>query len=290
MKNIKYYLGILGLTLTIAGCGPDYKAEVEKMMHERDSLMAQYDAKDSVINGYMQDITEIQSNVESLTRQEEIINRTSANSAETSTDAKTKVLNDIEAIRQLIDQNKKKLSELQSRIRKNNVKIGELEKLITSLNNQLAQKDSSINTLNEKVLSLNGTITNMQGQIDTIKNESLAKSKEITDKVNKLNTAYYTVGSYKVLRDKKVISKQGGFLGLGKQKSFIPDFNQDAFTQIDVTNTKTIDLTAKDAHLISTHPNGTYQIKRDKDKVTGIEITDPEKFWKASKYLVVVTE
>jgi hypothetical protein len=132
----------------------------------------------------------------------------------------------------------------------------------------------------------------MQGQMDTIRTEVKVKQAEIVDKTTKLNTAFYTVGTYKQLRDKKVLSKQGGFLGLGKQPKVVSDFNQDAFTQIDVTSTKSIAINAggKDARLISTHPNGTYKLQKQNNKVTGIEITDPDKFWKASKYLVVVTE
>jgi hypothetical protein len=61
MKNL---LGVLGIIILMASCGPDYKIEVEKMMRERDSLMAQYDAKDSIINGYLQDINDIQTNLE----------------------------------------------------------------------------------------------------------------------------------------------------------------------------------------------------------------------------------
>jgi len=259
-------------------------------MRERDSLMAQYDAKDSIINGYLQDINDIQTNLEGLTRQEEILSRTAANNPEATLDAKTKAMNDIEAIRQLLDANQKKLSELQSRIRKNNVKIGELEKVIVSLNTQMANRDSSINVLNEKVLALNGTISTMDVQIANLNAESAQKTTEINDKVAKMNTAFYTVGTYKDLRDKKVLTKQGGFLGMGKQKSLVPDFNQDVFTKIDVTATKSIAIKGKDAHLVSSHPNGTYQLKKENNVVTGIEITDPDKFWKASKYLVVVTE
>ena len=287
MKNL---LGVLGIIILMASCGPDYKIEVEKMMRERDSLMAQYDAKDSIINGYLQDINDIQTNLEGLTRQEEILSRTAANNPEATLDAKTKAMNDIEAIRQLLDANQKKLSELQSRIRKNNVKIGELEKVIVSLNTQMANRDSSINVLNEKVLALNGTISTMDGQIANLNAESAQKTAEINDKVAKMNTAFYTVCTYKDLRDKKVLTKQGGFLGMGKQKSLVPDFNQDVFTKIDVTATKSIAIKGKDAHLVSSHPNGTYQLKKENNVVTGIEITDPDKFWKASKYLVVVTE
>lgn len=287
MKNL---LVITGIAILISSCGPDYKAEVERMMRERDSLMAQYDAKDSVINGYMQDISEIQTSIETLTQQEEMLKGEGANNPEVSQDAKTRIMGDIEAIRQLIDQNKKKLTELQGRVRRSNVKVAELEKMIESLNTQLAMRDSSINALNENVLALNTTITNMQGTIDTMRNDNANKAREISEKTTRLHTAYYTVGNYKTLRDKKVISKQGGFLGLGKQKTVVPDFNREAFTQIDLTSTKTIELNTKAAKLVSTHPTGTYTLKKENEKITAIEITDPEKFWQASKYLVVVTD
>ena len=287
MKNI---LLLAGITMLMISCGPDYKTEVERMMRERDSLMAQYDAKDSVINGYMQDIAEIQTSIEGLTAQEEMLNREGANNTEISQDAKTRIMGDIEGIRQMIDQNKKKLSDLQSRVRKSNVKVAELEKMIGSLNSQLAVRDSSINSLNENIFTLNGKITNMQTEIDTMVIESARKTAEITDKTTKLHTAYYTVGDYKTLRDKKVLAKQGGFLGLGKAKTMVPDFNREAFTQIDFTSTKTIQLNTTSAKLLSTHPTGSYNLLSENKKVTAIEITDPEKFWQASKYLVVVTE
>ena len=70
----------------------------------------------------------------------------------------------------------------------------------------------------------------------------------------------------------------------------VPDFNREAFTQIDFTSTKTIQLNTKSAKLLSTHPTGSYNLLSENKKVTAIEITDPEKFWQASKYLVVVTE
>jgi uncharacterized protein (DUF3084 family) len=287
MKNILLFAGIAMLMIS---CGPDYKTEVERMMRERDSLMAQYDAKDSVINGYMQDISEIQTSIESLTAQEEMLNREGANNTEITQDAKTRIMGDIEGIRQMIDANKKKLAELQSRVRKSNVKVAELEKMIGSLNTQLALRDSSINSLNENIFALNGKITTMEGEIQTIQADNAMKAQEITDKTTKLHTAYYTVGDYKTLRDKKVLAKQGGFLGLGKAKTMVPDFNREAFTQIDFTSTKTIQLNSKTAKLLSTHPSDSYNLRSENKKVTAIEITDPEKFWQASKYLVVVTE
>ncbi len=292
MKNslLKISYAVVITLLVMQGCGPDYKMEVERMMRERDSLMGQFSMKDSVITSYMNDVNEIQASLDSLTLQEEILQRNTTNDPEASKDAKLKAKEQIEAIRQVIENNKKKLAELQSRLKKSTAKMAQLEKMVESLNQQLTMRDSSISNLNSQIVMLNGNIVTMQSQIDTVRQESAQKTMEIADKVSKLNTAYYAAGTYKELRDKKVLSKQGGFLGIGKQKQMMPDFNQAAFTQIDVTSTKTIALTGKDAKVVSTHPNGSYKIQKENNKVKGIEITDPEKFWKASKYLVVVTE
>ena len=287
---LKICIGIALTALVLQGCGPDYKMEVERMIRERDSLMGQFITKDSVITSYMSDINAIQASLDSLTVQEAIVQRNTSNDPEASKDVKLRAQEQIEAIRQVIENNKKKLADLQYRLKNSTAKIAQFQKMVESLNQQLTLKDSSINTLNTQIASLNGTITTMQTQIDTVKQESERKTVEITDKVSKLNTAYYTIGTYKELRDKKVISKQGGFLGMGKQKQIIPDFNQAAFTQIDVTSLKTIALTGKDAKLVSTHPLGSYKIEKENNKVKSIDITDPDKFWKASKYLVVVTE
>ena len=283
------FLAFAILTLAIS-CGPDYKAEVDRMMHERDSLLSLFDSKDSTINGYMTDIMNIQMSLDSLTMQEEMIRRSNPDDKETSPDVKARIQNSIQSIKDLIEENKKKLAALQGRIKKSNVKITELESLIKGLHVQIAERDSSVNMLNERVTALNGTITNMQGTMDTMKMDIVAKSQEITEKTTKLHTAYYTIGTYKQLRDKKIIAKQGGFLGLGKSKSMVPDFNKEAFTQIDYTSINSISLDTKNAKLVSTHPSGSYTIQRENDKVKSIQITDPENFWKASKYLVVVTD
>lgn len=289
MKHL--LLSLVALSF-LASCGPDYKAEVEKLKRDRDSLLSQFDAKDAEINGYMQDISDIQNSIDALAQQEELLNQANTSNPEATQDTKTKILADVDAIRQLIDNNKKKLGELQARIKKSNYKVTELEKMIASLNTQLATRDSSINALNENIAGLNTKIGSMETEITAMKSDNENKAREISEKTTKLNTAFYTVGDYKTLRDKKVLSKTGGFLGIGKQKSMVPDFNEEAFTRVDVTTFKTIELSkvSKEIKLASTHPTGTYTLVKENEKVKGIEITNPDKFWSNSKYLVVITE
>jgi hypothetical protein len=103
-----------------------------------------------------------------------------------------------------------------------------------------------------------------------------------------MNKAFYTIGTYKELKAKGLLTKEGGFIGLGKTESLTGNFPDNSFVQIDITETKSISVNSKSAKLISDHPAGSYEFIRDKDKkIQSIEIKDPALFWKVSKYAVV---
>jgi hypothetical protein len=138
--------------------------------------------------------------------------------------------------------------------------------------------------MNAKVETLNLTV-------DTLTAQGNEKSRLIDTQTAALHKAYYTTGTSKELVGKQVISKEGGFLGLGKSKELKDDFNTSAFTPIDITKMEKIEISAKDAELITNHPSDSYKIERtDKKEVKDLLITDPEKFWSSSKYLVVVVD
>ncbi|NTU65546.1 MAG: hypothetical protein HGB05_19635, partial [Chloroflexi bacterium] len=68
----------------------------------------------------------------------------------------------------------------------------------------------------------------------------------------------------------------------------IQDFADSSFTQVDITEVKSIPVNTKDAKLITEHPSESYEfIREGKDKIASLEIKDPAEFWKISKYAVV---
>jgi len=278
---------ILCITLTIFGCGPDYKSEVEKLKIQQDSLLVLQSTKDSLMTSYMNEFNEIQSSIESLVQQEKLLSEKSINN-ELTPDSKTKILNQIESIKKVIDDNKNKISSLQRKIKKYNSKIDELDKMIANLNVQLLQRDSSIASLTESINQLNSKITTVELELTNTKNDNQLKAQEIQDKTTRLHTAYFAVGTYKDLRDKKIISKEGGLLGVGSSSVVSDDVNNDSFNRIDYTSTKVIDIISKKADIISVHPPDSYKLITNGKQIMALEILDPEKFWKASKYLIVV--
>jgi hypothetical protein len=127
--------------------------------------------------------------------------------------------------------------------------------------------------LNEKMSEL---------EVDVIQKEEL-----IAQQIEDLNRAFYAYGTYKELKDKGLLTKEGGFLFLGQNKSIQENFNDEFFTEINMSEIKMIPVKSKKVELITEHPAGSYKLVEDNGEVAYLEIEDPEEFWKMSKYVVM---
>ena len=140
---------------------------------------------------------------------------------------------------------------------------------------ELVDRNFEIGQLNEKVSTMEVAITD--------------SSSKISRQTEEMNKAFVVSGTYKDLKDKGLLIKEGGVLGLGKKESLQENFkNDELFTRIDITKTRTIAVNSKAAKLVTEHPANSYEmVKDDEDRIAYIEIKDPANFWKISKYAVV---
>ena len=117
----------------------------------------------------------------------------------------------------------------------------------------------------------------------------LTRNTKISQQTEEMNKAYVVSGTYKDLKEKGLLIKEGGVLGLGKKESLQENsLNDNLFTQVDITKTRTIPVNSKSAKLVTEHPANSYElVKDDADMIAYIEIKDPATFWKISKYAVV---
>jgi hypothetical protein len=86
-----------------------------------------------------------------------------------------------------------------------------------------------------------------------------------------------------------VLTKTGGFIGIGNNTDLIPDNSTAYFTKTDIAKLSIIPLNAKFKKLLTTHPAGSYKIAEDK-KSDSLVITDPLAFWSENKYLVIAVK
>jgi len=175
------------------------------------------------------------------------------------------------------------MAALQAKFRKSekesNLKIAELETMIENLVKQMELKDGEIATLHTQLAEANKQLMVMFDEYNN-------RLEELGSKEDELNTAYYCYGSSKELKEQGVISKQGGFIGIGKTAKLSADFNKDYFTQIDVSIVKEIDLASDEVKIITNHSTDSYRIEGEED-ARKLIIVDSDVFWSSSKYLVI---
>ncbi len=281
MKKILVF--VLGVVL-LSSC-ESHKAELAQAAKEKDSLIAVVSSKDAVINDFLSSFNEVENNLMAVTQKQNMVSSNAGSEMKKPT--KEMINEQINAINDLMDQNKKKIAELNSKLKKSSGKNAELQKMIATLNDQMEQKNKELEALNQQIATLNTKVEKLNTDVSDLTAQNETKKKTIDEQTVAMHTAYYTVGNSKQLRDTKVINKEGGFLGLGKHPILRSDFNADAFKQIDITQTTSIPVNSKEAKMITTHPADSYKMNMENNKVTNIVITNPDKFWKASKYLVV---
>ncbi len=279
MKN---YLLIGTILLFVTACSN--QSEVDKANRERDSLAAIVNQRDSSLNEFMTSYNEVERNLDSIAVRQNIVSKSTENAGEFKATSKDRINAEIAAINNLMEENRKKLATLNAKLKSSNGKNAQLQKMIQTLNEQLAQKDKELAELNEKLAGLNAQVTLLQTSVDTL-NQAVAV------KTTALHTAYYVIGKEKDLEEAKIIDRSGGVLGLGKTDKLSTTFDNSKFTRVDYTQMGSIPVESKKIKIVTTHPAGSYSLDKDgKDMVKSILITDPEKFWSASKYLVVVKD
>ena len=138
--------------------------------------------------------------------------------------------------------------------------------------------------------------------VDTLSSENTRLSSDkaaLADTVGNLtaykNTVYYAVGTKDELVKKGVVTKEGSkFLVFGGSRlEPARNLNPEAFTAIDKTQQRSIPLPRTDKkYKIISRQSPSYLSSAVKDgKVSGsVEIAQPEEFWAASKYLILVQD
>ncbi len=273
------------LFIGLSACNQE---KVHQLSNENTELNEENQQQDSLINDMLASFNEIQDNLNEIKRREGFI--TVNTRGEDAIAKKDNIQNDIALISDLMKQNEDKIAKLNSKLQKSNVKISEFRKLIDRLNAQLEEKNVEIARLNEVLKTKNLEIGDLYFSIDSLSYSNKVKDRVIEDKVDEMNEAYYAYGTYKELKEKNVLTKEGGVLGLGKSQTMKDNFNKEYFSRIDIREQKSFLIYADDAELVTTHPTGSYEFVGKDGKIDSLVITNSEDFWRASRYMVIVVK
>ena len=199
------------------------------------------------LSAFVKSFNEIQDNLNQIKAKEKILN-THAKGVELSKSAKNQVISDIQFIYSQLHKNKQNLASVTKKLKDSNIEIGDLNTAIANLNKQITDKENEIVELKQHLEKLNVDFSNLQDMYQT-------QGVQLGEEIEALNTAYYAIGTSAFLKKNGIITKEGGFIGLGKTTELNKNFNGVNFTRIDINAIKEIPLkAAKKVRLITTHP------------------------------------
>lgn len=270
--------------------------DVERLKAELDSLEQIAESRDATINDFMRSFNQIETNLETIKQKENIISVQAHGDIELDASAKDKINDDILAIYELMNKNKATINRLEKQLKQSNINISEFKKMIKRMEQEIQAKDAQIENLKNDLAkkdidieSLNKEIAQLNSNMDTLQKDVENKEEVIEVQDQKINTAYYVVGTKKELKDHKIITSEGGFIGIGRMQKLLQNFNKDYFKIVDIRDLKSIPLFAKKAQLITSHPASSYFFA-GKDKQDSLVIRNSSEFWSVSKYLVIMVE
>jgi len=270
----------------------DQRAEAQ-MVHE--NLNGIIEHRDSVINDLVLTFNAIEEDM-NIVREKENLLAISAEDPEFTNDVRERILSEIRQMNTLLEESRAKVSYLNKRLKESGVKMAALEDKMSLLQESMEQSESSIQLLKMELVNRDFQLAELNTMIDSLdmevveRDETIQLKEElISQNLAELDKAYLASGNFKELEEKGIVSKEGGFLGLGRSKVVPADLTDNDFDQISISHTDRIAINSKKAELISIHPENSYQIVSNDSIVEYIQITQPEKFWKKTRYAVVET-
>ena len=283
IKTTAYcFLCLLGI-FTV-GCRNDTTgddAELTKISRERDSLIELSAKKDSAINAFVSSFADIESNLLTIKQKEDILLVHAKKNIGLSGSRKNEMNENIKIINDLTEKNRQKIILLNAKLKDASFAIGQLGDLVQIL---LAQ----INTKNQDLIVLNEILMPHGAEAMQLNTNMIGATDSSNQKTTSSNTAYYIIGQTGELVEKKIIDEKGGFFSPNQYAKINPDFDKSYFTKINIKQTTTIRIGGKHAKLITTHPTNSYTLETTyNNPITNLVITNPGKFWRESKFLVV---
>jgi DNA repair exonuclease SbcCD ATPase subunit len=298
---MRKYLIILGIVPFLAACNQDKIKELESriatLQEDSSAYKLGWDNAEQEITEYMRMMNEIDSNLIEIKKTEGIISTNLSSEGVSKQQQRDDIVASIQTLNELIQKNKKLVTDLDKKYRSSNVKIKELNDQIAMLNGQIEEQSLNLKALQEELAKANFQIATLNTDLNTVTTQKIEleqttseQAKVIDQQTIDLNTAYYISGTFKDLRDLGIVDKEGGFIGMGANKELVNNFDPSTFTRIDIRDFKELSLNSKSATIITNHSTDSYTLVEGEKTIEELVINNPQEFWKSSKYLVVLTD
>lgn len=274
----------------LSSCGN--MAQNETLKAENDSLTYVLANRDAELDEIMAAFNEVQEGFRLINEAENRVDLQSG--AIEGVSASQKIKEDIRFISEKLQSNREQIAKLEEQLKNSQHNSAQFKKAIANLNKELQIRTEQIETLqmelaskNIRIAELDDAVAGLNQNVADLVAENEAKAAVVASQDKALNTAWFVFGTKSELKEQKIIESK--FL----QKTKVladSEFNKDYFTPIDIRTDKEIKLYSKNAELLTTHPAGSYELVEDDKGLLTLKITQPNKFWSVSRYLVMLVK
>lgn len=278
--------------LLIAGCSNKEREEqlqgqLAQVSNMRDSLQQSLSQRDQYLEEVMKTVTDVYTDLEKTRVKEHKLMPSGSQEHPKVMNANTRqqLLSSVNEIGSALKDNQKKISDLAARLKKAGVESAKLNELIETMKTDIMNREQEIAQLKSNVEGLTASIGEKSRIIQV-------KDSVIGDQQKKMNTVYYIAGTRDELKEKGIITKDGGFLWglLGSTTVLTGSLDTTQFQRLDKTAEQTIHLQGKVDQILPQRSPDSYTESTDgEQKNSDLQIIEPNKFW-ANRYLVVILD
>lgn len=292
MKKIATVLVFAMVAMVFAACNT-HQEELDAAIKKNDSLSLIIQNKDSELDSLFTTLNQIEENLAAVNSRYNAVQELRRANIEGQPNVKSQINAQIKDIENLMAANRQKIASLQAKINTDSKEGTRLQELVSRQEERIAQQESQIAQLLTELENNKVLIKKLNQDVSELTASNEQKDQYIKQQTTEANRAYYVVGSYSDLNEAGIVSKAGGFIGIGRRQGTNSEMPLDRFTQIDRTKVTTIPINMRKALVVSKHPENSYELVMDENDdrvVSYLRILNPAKFWEQTRFLVISTK
>jgi uncharacterized protein YoxC len=292
MRRTLLFAGII-LALMLGGCDQtrekDLQARLDKNTAERLALQDALKDREQFVDQILKSVNEIYEDMEAArAKQQKMLPAQGERGAMeipwvSSKETRQGFLTTLDEIGSTLKGNRKKITDLEARVRSYRGEVKNLTALLEKLKADIQQREEAIAQLRGQVQGLEQTVAEKVRIVSE-------KETVIDQQKQQMNKVFYVAGTRKELEEKGIITEEGGFLWglLGSTTILSPEANLDDFTPLDRSAEQTIHLPGKIDDILPPRKPDYYAMSVDKEKGSDLKILRPDKFWQGNTLVVVL--
>ena len=293
MKHFFTISLLAGSMALLMSCSGKHEAQMLAAQRTQDSLQAIINDKDNEVSALFEMLNEIEDNLAAISSKYGNVQQLRQRGVEGNTQLRGEINDQLANIESLLASNKAKIAELNRKLAELGEKNSELQDFVVRLEQRISEQEKQIADLTAELEQSKVVIRNLNQNVSELTAANTAKDETIAQQIAEANKAYFVVGTYSELKEAGIVCKSGGFIGIGRHQSSVTNMPLDRFVQIDRTKVTTVAVNMRNAVVVSSHPESSYELvsdENDEKTIAYLRILNPTQFWQQTKYLIISTK